>query len=337
MKKGPLHSLKKWIRALAELPMRGQILCMVGFFVFAMLLTILTVVRAKESDLADTTRLEQIQRGGDVYEEDTSFDPEEEAEVVESYEDSSENVPYEDSGENVSYEGSSENLLDEDWEEPLVALDVIDRNSQVSVESEGIVESSGQSELQADSQEGADTVNLEAEFPYYIKLNRQMNTVTIYGMDANGTYSIPVKAMACSTGLNGATPTGTFQTSTKYTWRQLMGGVYGQYAFRIYKGVLFHSVPYHSQNKGSLYTNSYNKLGQAASHGCVRLSVADAKWLVDNCPSGTTVEIYDSEDPGPLGKPEPIYVDPSDARAGWDPTDPDPSNPWLSGDTAEVE
>lgn len=38
--------------------------------------------------------------------------------------------------------------------------------------------------------------------------------------------------------------------------------------------------------------------------GCVRLTVEDAKWIAENCPEGTTVEIYDGEDPGPLGKPE---------------------------------
>ena len=38
--------------------------------------------------------------------------------------------------------------------------------------------------------------------------------------------------------------------------------------------------------------------------GCVRLTVEDAKWIADNCPSGTTVEIYEDDDPEPLGKPE---------------------------------
>ncbi len=70
----------------------------------------------------------------------------------------------------------------------------------------------------------------------------------------------------------------------------------------------------------------YNKLGQTASAGCVRLTVADTKWIYDNCPSGTVVVIYSSPDPGPLGKPEAQQI-PLDC--GWDPTDPDPDNPWL--------
>lgn len=170
--------------------------------------------------------------------------------------------------------------------------------------------------------------------PYYIKVNRLANCVTIYGKDEQGEYTIPVKAMVCSVGLRGNTPLGVFKTSTKYNWRYLYGNVYGQYAYRIKGPILFHSVPYYEKDKSTLETEEYNKLGEPASKGCVRLSVEDAKWLIDNCPEGTTVEIYDSEDPGPLGKPEAVKIDTSSPNKGWDPTDPDEENPWK---TAEAE
>ena len=73
--------------------------------------------------------------------------------------------------------------------------------------------------------------------PYYIKINRRQNCVTVYEMDKKGKYSIPVKAMACSVGVNNATPTGTFSISNQYRWHQLMGGVYGQYCSSIVGGV----------------------------------------------------------------------------------------------------
>ena len=41
---------------------------------------------------------------------------------------------------------------------------------------------------------------------------------------------------------------------------------------------------------------SYNKLGTACSHGCVRLKAGDAKWIYDNVSSGTTVRIGDNLD-----------------------------------------
>ena len=113
--------------------------------------------------------------------------------------------------------------------------------------------------------------------PYYIRINRKQNCVTIYKQDSKGKYTVPVKAMACSTGVNNATPLGTFTLSNKYRWHMLMGNVYGQYCSRITGGVLFHSVYYSAQDPSKLAYNSYNRLGQAASHGCLRLNVADAK------------------------------------------------------------
>ena len=164
--------------------------------------------------------------------------------------------------------------------------------------------------------------------PYYIKINRRQNCVTVYKLDEKGKYTIPVKAMACSVGVNNATPTGTFSISNQYRWHTLMGNVYGQYCSRIVGGVLFHSVYYSAADPSTLAYNSYNRLGSAASHGCVRLNVADAKWIYDNCSSGTKVRIYDGNDPGPLGKPNPVRIDTSSRYRGWDPTDPNPKNPW---------
>ncbi len=169
----------------------------------------------------------------------------------------------------------------------------------------------------------------DAEYPFYIKINRELNTVTVYMMDQNGQYTLPVKAMVCSTGTY--TMLGVYQTPSKYRWLPLYGGVYGQYATRIHKSILFHSVPYFSQNPGDLEYEEYNKLGTSASLGCIRLCVRDAKWIFDNCPVGTTVELYDdANDPGPLGKPVPLTIDINSENRGWDPTDPDPGNPWST-------
>ena len=168
---------------------------------------------------------------------------------------------------------------------------------------------------------------IESEYPYYIRINRLLNNVTIYTLDTNGEYTIPYKAMVCSTG--SATPLGIYNTTINYRWRALYGGVYGQYATRIVNDILFHSVPYYSQNLNDLEYEEYNKLGTNASMGCIRLCVEDAKWIFDNCPIGTAVELYDDENsPGPLGKPTPITIDINNPNRGWDPTDPDPNNPW---------
>ena len=100
--------------------------------------------------------------------------------------------------------------------------------------------------------------------------------------------------------------------------------------------IMFHSVPYTTTSKDALKEGEYNLLGQPASKGCVRLSVVDAKWIYDNCCKGTQVEVYDGSDPGPLGKPAAIQIDPYHFFRGWDPTDPDPANPWKLYGIAEA-
>ena len=54
------------------------------------------------------------------------------------------------------------------------------------------------------------------------------------------------------------------------------------------------------------------------------------KWIFDNCETGTQVEFYSSEDPGPLGKPETQKIsDYSEELKNWDPTDEKQENPWI--------
>ena len=171
-----------------------------------------------------------------------------------------------------------------------------------------------------------------SQHDYCIAVNRATNTVTIYGKDSSGTYNDPVKAMCCSVGKAGhETPVGTYKIALKYAWLKMVDDSYGQYACQFYQSWWIHSVTYYTQDKSNIEYDEYNKLGTAASLGCVRLCVADAKWIYDNCGEGTIVKIFDgtaSDDP--LGKPKAETIDTKSANRGWDPTDPDPANPWNS-------
>lgn len=161
---------------------------------------------------------------------------------------------------------------------------------------------------------------LPKQSSYYIKVNRKACTVTVYAKDGNNGYIIPVKRFACSVGKpNTPTPVGTFYTPAKYRWHTLMGPSYGQYCTRITGSILFHSVAGKNMTSYNLNAKDYNMLGQPASYGCVRLCVRDAKWIYDNCSLKTKVTIYDSNTPGPLGKPSTIKIP---AGQTWDPTDP---------------
>lgn len=197
-----------------------------------------------------------------------------------------------------------------------------------------------------DAQEIEYTPPANVKFPYYIKVNRATCCVTVYGMDSEGNYSIPVKAFACSVGKDKPetdeieqTILGEYQMSQNLGawWCRMVDDTYGQFAYRIKDGYMFHSVPCYEMERDSLETEEFNKLGEPASLGCIRLCVRDAKWICDNCPVGTTTLIFDDKNAvDPLGKPETIKLPIGHEWSGWDPTDPHESNPWHAS-SATIE
>ena len=153
---------------------------------------------------------------------------------------------------------------------------------------------------------------------YEIRINKQQNCITVYTQDGNNGYITPVVSFVCSTGY--ATPVGTFYTPARFRWLELMGPCWGQWCTQIVDDFLFHSVYYNSYNNNmTLAVGEYNKLGTTASHGCVRLTAGDAKWIYDNCKLRTKVVIYNSSYAGPLGKPSARKLS---SYHTWDPTDP---------------
>lgn len=175
------------------------------------------------------------------------------------------------------------------------------------------------------------TADIDTRPDYVIYVNRTLNCVTVMQQNAEGVLT-PVKAMVCSCGREGSdTPEGIFHTSNYYEWRKMVDNTYGRYAVRFHGKILFHSVPYIEASPDTLEWEEFNKLGENASLGCVRLSVEDAKWIYDNCKRGTTVIVYSgNENIGGLGKPSTIKIDGDSPYRVWDPTDVDLYNPWSS-------
>lgn len=173
---------------------------------------------------------------------------------------------------------------------------------------------------------------------YSIRVNTAQNVVIVY--DAAGN---PVRALACSTGRRDGheTPEGTFTLGEWIIlpwneWCYMADGTEGLYAYRIIDGInndiMFHSVPYFETDHGTLEYEEYNKLGDYASMGCIRMCTADCRWLGELCATGTEVVIYyDENEQLPLEKPVPLKIPTEIAQVrGWDPTDPISTNPWHS-------
>ena len=128
---------------------------------------------------------------------------------------------------------------------------------------------------------------------YRLIVDLYWKVVMVYTKDSKGKYTIPIRYMLCSPGAPGhGTRQGVFKMKgTRVRFSRFRGlTVWAQYWSLIVSATYFHSILYNSGNVND-YTESYNKLGQAVSHGCVRLPVPDARWIYYNVAPGTEVEI----------------------------------------------
>ncbi|MBO3335738.1 L,D-transpeptidase [Clostridium perfringens] len=143
---------------------------------------------------------------------------------------------------------------------------------------------------------------------YYKKLNE--DTINQFDITSNTNYLVFVniaeqktyvyegskndwtlaKTFTCSTGIEGKeTPVGVFTVQNRAPW--FFSHKYGQggkYYVQFMGNYLFHSIPFDSDKT----TISDPTLGVPASHGCIRLSVEDSKWLYDNVKNGSKIIIY---------------------------------------------
>lgn len=90
------------------------------------------------------------------------------------------------------------------------------------------------------------------------------------------------------------TPTGTFyikpERGDSFYNASLNEGANNWVSFKDHGIYLFHSVP--TDASGNYNVKEAKKLGKkAASHGCIRLSVPDSKWMSENLKTGTKVVI----------------------------------------------
>ncbi len=160
------------------------------------------------------------------------------------------------------------------------------------------------------SQENIDkaTARTAPVIEYYKKLNK--DTINQFDITSNTNYLVFVniaeqktyvyegskndwtldKTFTCSTGIEGKeTPVGVFTVQNRAPW--FFSPKYGQggkYYVQFMGNYLFHSIPFNSDRT----TVSDPTLGVPSSHGCIRLSVEDSKWLYDNVKNGSKIIIY---------------------------------------------
>ena len=132
-------------------------------------------------------------------------------------------------------------------------------------------------------------------FPYKLVVDVSDQRVYAYKWTGEG-YTEKAKTMICSTGTKATpTPIGAWASDGRagewYYFKEY--DCWAQYAFRILGGYLFHSVTFPAKDAPKPYSGAVANLGKRASHGCVRLTVEDAKWIYENCPNGITVVVQE--------------------------------------------
>ncbi len=142
---------------------------------------------------------------------------------------------------------------------------------------------------------------VKVSLPYRLVVDVDNQRVRAYAWDGEG-YNSLVRDMICSTGKpETPTPVGIFtNTYPKNVWHYFgIWHCWAQYSHVIQGGVMFHSILYYNRvnpdtgenDHGGADQSSIAALGTRASHGCIRLQVEDARWLFNNCPRGTEVEV----------------------------------------------
>lgn len=128
---------------------------------------------------------------------------------------------------------------------------------------------------------------------YSIEIDLTNRVMTVF--DQSGA---PVRQMLCTVGRRDTpTPKGTFTMGKQ---RERFGyfekyECYAQYWSQIEGDIFIHSVLYEERDEDELIDSSYRNLGRASSHGCVRLTVPDARWIYENVAPGSTVTVLKKE------------------------------------------
>lgn len=125
---------------------------------------------------------------------------------------------------------------------------------------------------------------INSDTDYFIAVSKSERQVYIYHMENNSWVNI--KVFTCNVGSpDSPTIEGKFYSGLKGTNLKI-NEAYVKYFTQISGNYLFHSVIYNED--GEIIDG---RLGEAISHGCVRLSLEDAKYMYDVIPARTGIKI----------------------------------------------
>lgn len=131
--------------------------------------------------------------------------------------------------------------------------------------------------------------------PCRIYISRSAYTMAVFSEFENGEYT---KADFYKVAL-GEIEDGIYKIEGKERWHSFETGKYAQYFSAIGNEFYISSALYDTDDVNTLYRESYVGIGKKLKNCSIFTTVEAAKWIYDNCPNGTEVEIAD---PYPFGR-----------------------------------
>ena len=141
--------------------------------------------------------------------------------------------------------------------------------------------------------------------PYFFEVDVKNQAVKVWKYNyATQGYTDLDRCFLCTTGsTSNPSPVGTHTLSGRKATTCLFtkwGNTEARWWTKITDDIAFHSVIYGKANdSNTLKVSSLNNLGKRGSHGCIRLTVADAKWIYDHVEEGMQVWIHEDADADP--------------------------------------
>lgn len=165
--------------------------------------------------------------------------------------------------------------------------DIEDKKDKIEVMKENYLLKSCSTNISNISDSNINSSYIESSTDYLILVSTKSQKTYIYKGIKNDWKKI--KTFSCSTGTEKhKTPSGIFSINQKGNWffsEKYNEG--GKYWSQITGDILFHSYPF-SEDKETIIDST---LGTPRSHGCIRLSTDNSKWIFENIPKNTKVII----------------------------------------------
>lgn len=213
--------------------------------------------------------------------------------------------------------------------------DLISEENTMNSPQETISSVSNEGENSSDSVDDVENPDIL----YRIAVNKALNNVCVYSYNTD-TKEYDTLYLAFKASVYEGLETGEYVLAERTSWRNLGNDTYVQYSSKPEETLLFHSAVYSYQHKGMLINSTYNAIGSANTDvPGVTLTVEDAKWIFENCPDGTVVEVMDDSSQEAVlqdaGYEYASFITAPDI-INWDPTDPDKNNKWVDGNVEVI-